>query len=106
MGVVYPIAVDNDFAVWRAVGNQAWPALYFVDAEGQVRHHHFGEEDYVNSELVIQQLLEEAGPRGFPRISSRLSRRALSWPQTGRPCGPRRPTSAMRGGPVSLLPAE
>jgi thiol-disulfide isomerase/thioredoxin len=66
MSVVYPIAVDNDFAVWRAFGNQAWPALYFVDAEGQVRHHHFGEEDYVNSERVIQQLLEEAGAERVP----------------------------------------
>jgi thiol-disulfide isomerase/thioredoxin len=66
MSVVYPIAVDNDFVVWRAFGNQAWPALYFVDAEGQVRHHHFGEEDYVNSERVVQQLLEEAGAERVP----------------------------------------
>jgi thiol-disulfide isomerase/thioredoxin len=65
MGVVYPIAVDNDFAVWRAFANQAWPALYFVDAEGRIRHHHFGEEDYERSERVIQQLLAEAGSDGF-----------------------------------------
>jgi thiol-disulfide isomerase/thioredoxin len=65
MGVVYPIAVDNDFAVWRAFANQAWPALYFVDAEGRIRHHHFGEEDYERSERFIQQLLAEAGSDGF-----------------------------------------
>ena len=63
MGVEYPIAVDNEFAVWRAFDNAAWPALYFVDAEGRIRHHHFGEEDYEQSERVIQQLLAEAGAR-------------------------------------------
>jgi thiol-disulfide isomerase/thioredoxin len=59
MGVGYPIAVDNDFAVWRAFDNGYWPALYFVDAEGRIRHHHFGEEDYERSERVIQRLLAE-----------------------------------------------
>jgi thiol-disulfide isomerase/thioredoxin len=61
MGVDYPIAVDNRFAVWRAFDNAYWPALYFIDAEGRIRHHHFGEEDYERSERVIQQLLAEAG---------------------------------------------
>jgi thiol-disulfide isomerase/thioredoxin len=61
MGADYPIAMDNDFAVWRAFQNQAWPALYFVDTQGRIRHHHFGEEDYERSERVIQQLLAEAG---------------------------------------------
>ena len=61
MGVGYPIAVDNDFAIWRAFDNAYWPALYFVDAEGRIRHHHFGEEDYERSERVIQQLLGDAG---------------------------------------------
>ncbi len=64
MGVVYPIAVDNDFAIWRAFDNHAWPALYFVDAQGRIRHRHFGEEDYERSERVIQQLLVEAGKDG------------------------------------------
>jgi Thioredoxin like C-terminal domain/AhpC/TSA family len=64
MGVVYPIAVDNDYAVWRAFDNNYWPALYFVDAEGRIRHHRFGEEDYERSERVIQQLLTEAGASG------------------------------------------
>jgi thiol-disulfide isomerase/thioredoxin len=61
MGIEYPIAMDNDFAVWSAFGNQAWPALYFIDAHGRIRHRHFGEEDYERSERVIQQLLAEAG---------------------------------------------
>jgi hypothetical protein len=61
MGVGYPIALDNAFAVWRAFDNAYWPALYFVDAQGRLRHHHFGEEDYERSEQVIQQLLVETG---------------------------------------------
>jgi hypothetical protein len=64
MGVRYPIAVDNDYAVWRAFDNNYWPALYFADAEGRMRHHHFGEEDYERSERVIQELLTEAGAGG------------------------------------------
>jgi Thioredoxin like C-terminal domain len=67
MGVEYPIAVDNDYAVWRAFENNYWPALYFADKEGRIRHHRFGEEDYERSEAVIQQLLEEAGFDGFDR---------------------------------------
>jgi thiol-disulfide isomerase/thioredoxin len=63
-GVGYPIAVDNDFAIWRAFDNAYWPAIYFVDAEGRIRHHHFGEEDYERSERVIQQLLADAGSDG------------------------------------------
>ena len=65
MGVDFPIAVDSDFAVWRAFDNAYWPALYFADAEGRIRHHHFGEEDYERSERVIQQLLADAGRDGF-----------------------------------------
>jgi hypothetical protein len=61
LGVTYPVALDNDFAVWRAFGNRYWPALYFADAEGRLRHHHFGEEDYERSEAVIRDLLAEAG---------------------------------------------
>ncbi|GJI99832.1 cytochrome C biogenesis protein DipZ [Duganella rhizosphaerae] len=61
LGITYPVAVDNDYAIWRAFGNQYWPAHYFIDAKGQIRHHHFGEGEYAQSEQVIQQLLEEAG---------------------------------------------
>jgi thiol-disulfide isomerase/thioredoxin len=61
MGITYPIAIDNDYAIWRAFDNNYWPALYFVDAKSHIRHHHFGEGDYEQSERVIQQLLAEAG---------------------------------------------
>jgi thiol-disulfide isomerase/thioredoxin len=64
MGVTYPIAIDNDFAVWRAFGNQYWPALYVADADGRLRDHHFGEGRYEGTERVIQQLLAEAGSAG------------------------------------------
>jgi thiol-disulfide isomerase/thioredoxin len=64
MNVRYPIAVDNDFAIWRAFGNVAWPALFFVDAQGRTRHHHFGEGQYEQSERFIQKLLTQAGAGG------------------------------------------
>ncbi|MFA4938413.1 cytochrome c biogenesis protein DipZ [Brevundimonas sp.] len=61
LGITYPVAMDNEFGIWRAFKNQYWPAHYFIDAKGQIRHHHFGEGDYEGSERVIQQLLKEAG---------------------------------------------
>src|SRR3712207_4367342 len=65
--VDYPIAVDNDFAIWRAFDNHYWPALYLVDAQGRVRYRQFGEGEYAQSERMIQQLLAEAGARGLGR---------------------------------------
>ncbi len=64
MGIAYPVAIDSDYAIWNAFGNQYWPALYFIDAQGHIRHHHFGEGDYDGSERVIQKLLVEAGGHG------------------------------------------
>ncbi len=61
LGITYPVAVDNDYAIWRAFGNRYWPAHYFIDAQGRLRHHHYGEGDYVESERVIRKLLAEAG---------------------------------------------
>ena len=61
LGITYPVAIDNDYAIWRAFDNQYWPAHYFIDAEGRIRHHHFGEGEYDQSERVIQELLAEAG---------------------------------------------
>lgn len=57
----YPVAIDNDYAIWRGFGNRYWPAHYFIDAQGRIRHHHFGEGGYEESEKMIQQLLAEAG---------------------------------------------
>ncbi|HVM85322.1 MAG TPA: cytochrome c biogenesis protein DipZ, partial [Candidatus Binatia bacterium] len=59
--VAYPVAIDNNYALWRAFDNDYWPAHYFIDAQGRIRHHHFGEGDYDESERVIQALLAEAG---------------------------------------------
>jgi thiol-disulfide isomerase/thioredoxin len=61
MRVEYPVALDSDYRVWRAFDNHYWPAVYIADAEGQVRHHHFGEGGYEECERVIQLLLGEAG---------------------------------------------
>ncbi|WP_321789338.1 cytochrome c biogenesis protein DipZ [Paraburkholderia sp. J94] len=61
LGVDYPVAIDNNYAIWRAFDNQYWPAHYFADAKGQIRYQHFGEGEYDQSERVIQQLLVEAG---------------------------------------------
>jgi thiol-disulfide isomerase/thioredoxin len=61
MRVEYPIAFDSDYGVWRAFANHYWPAVYIADAEGRIRHHHFGEGGYEECERVIQQLLREAG---------------------------------------------
>ena len=66
MKVDYPIAVDNDHAVWRGFNNEYWPALYFVDAKGKIRHSQFGEGEYEQSEKAIQKLLGEAGVTGIP----------------------------------------
>jgi thiol-disulfide isomerase/thioredoxin len=59
--VEFPVAVDNDYGIWSAFDNHYWPALYFVDAEGRIRHHQFGEGQYEESEMILQQLLTDAG---------------------------------------------
>jgi thiol-disulfide isomerase/thioredoxin len=59
--IPYPVVIDNDYAIWRAFDNHYWPALYFVDARGQVRQHHFGEGEYDRSEIALQRLLAETG---------------------------------------------
>jgi cytochrome c biogenesis protein CcdA/thiol-disulfide isomerase/thioredoxin len=61
LGIDYPVAIDNNYAIWRGFNNEYWPAHYFIDAKGQIRHHHFGEGGYAESERVIQELLREAG---------------------------------------------
>jgi thiol-disulfide isomerase/thioredoxin len=65
LGVEYPIALDDDYAVWSAFANHFWPALYIADAESRIRFHHFGEGEYPMTEMVIQQLLVDAGARGL-----------------------------------------
>jgi cytochrome c biogenesis protein CcdA/thiol-disulfide isomerase/thioredoxin len=61
LGVTYPVAIDNNFEVWRAFNNRAWPARFLIDAAGRIRHREFGEGEYDRSERVIEKLLAEAG---------------------------------------------
>ena len=63
-GVEFPIAVDSGYGVWQAFANHFWPALYMADADGRIRYHHFGEGEYAMAEMVVQQLLLEAGALG------------------------------------------
>jgi cytochrome c biogenesis protein CcdA/thiol-disulfide isomerase/thioredoxin len=66
LGVTYPVALDSNLAIWAAFRNEYWPAHYFIDAQGRIRAHHFGEGDYDQSERIIQTLLREAGTRDVP----------------------------------------
>ncbi|HKD48534.1 MAG TPA: cytochrome c biogenesis protein DipZ [Rhizomicrobium sp.] len=66
LGITYPVAVDSNLAIWQAFKNEYWPAHYFVDADGRIRAHHFGEGEYDKSERVIQTLLREAGYKNVP----------------------------------------
>ncbi|WP_175886768.1 cytochrome c biogenesis protein DipZ [Burkholderia sp. BCC0044] len=61
LGIDFPVAIDNGYSIWRAFNNEYWPAHYFIDAQGRIRHHHFGEGEYAQSERAIQSLLAEAG---------------------------------------------
>jgi thiol-disulfide isomerase/thioredoxin len=65
MRIEYPVVIDNDYSIWRAFNNHYWPALYFLDARGQLRDHHFGEGEYDRSEKTLQRLLAEAGTTGI-----------------------------------------
>ncbi len=60
-GITYPVALDNDRAIWRAFSNRYWPAHYFIDGKGRIRYHHFGEGGYAESEKILQRLLAENG---------------------------------------------
>ena len=67
LGVDFPVAVDNDYGVWGAFANNYWPAVYLADAEGRIRHHHYGEGEYAQTEMAIQQLLFDAGSQDLDR---------------------------------------
>jgi thiol-disulfide isomerase/thioredoxin len=110
MRVTYPVAVDSDHAIWEAFANQYWPALYFVDAEGRIRHHQFGEGEYDRSEIVIQQLLAEAGAEVGDELVSvdpQGAEVAADWDSLGSPenyLGYRRTDSF--ASPGGLTPSE
>ena len=77
MRIDYPVVVDNNYDIWRAFNNQYWPALYFIDAQGRVRHHHFGEGSYEQSEMILQELLREAGAGDVSRDLVKVDARGL-----------------------------
>ena len=80
MRIDYPIAVDSDYRIWRALGNHYWPALYFADANGEIRHHRFGEGEYEYSEIVIQLLLKAAGAPNVSRTLAPVQARGIEAP--------------------------
>ena len=71
--VGYPVAIDSDYRIWEAFANQYWPALYFIDAKGHIRHHYFGEGQYAEAERVLQQLLKENGASGLDESVVRVA---------------------------------
>ena len=66
LGIAYPVALDDNYAIWQGFNNQYWPAHYFIDATGHIRSHHFGEGSYEESEHTIRQLLTQAGYANLP----------------------------------------
>jgi thiol-disulfide isomerase/thioredoxin len=80
MRIGYPVAVDSDRAIWRAFGNEYWPALYFIDAQGRIRHRKFGEGDYGESERVLQGLLAESGKAGLDRQLASVTAQGIEAP--------------------------
>jgi thiol-disulfide isomerase/thioredoxin len=89
MRIDYPVAIDSDYVIWRAFNNQYWPALYFIDSQGRVRHHQFGEGSYEQSEMIIQELLRETGVGGVSREPVKVDARGLDaaadWGNLGSP---------------------
>jgi thiol-disulfide isomerase/thioredoxin len=80
MRIEFPLAIDNDHVIWRGFSNEYWPALYFADARGHIRHHVFGEGEYEESESVIQRLLGEAGfSKDMVHVDARGAEAAADW---------------------------
>jgi cytochrome c biogenesis protein CcdA/thiol-disulfide isomerase/thioredoxin len=73
LGITYPVAMDDNYAIWRAFNNEYWPADYFVDATGRIRFHHFGEGAYDESEMWIRTLLEEANHKPLPGAATPIA---------------------------------
>lgn len=73
LGITYPVAMDNDYRIWRNFNNEYWPAHYFIDATGHVRYHHFGEGNYDESEKWIRTLLEEANHKPLPGAATNIA---------------------------------
>ena len=78
--VSYPVAIDSNYGIWQAFNNEYWPADYFIDGKGRIRHHHFGEGEYGESERVIQKLLEENGATGVSESIVSISAKGIEAP--------------------------
>jgi thiol-disulfide isomerase/thioredoxin len=121
LGVRYPVVIDNDFRIWRAFGNSAWPGFYFLDAQGHVRHRRLGEGNYDQSERMIQDLLSAAGGQAVTDVivpvAGEGTQAAPDWNDLGSPetyvgytkaenfasiDGPRRDRSAVYRSPARL----
>ena len=118
--VAYPVAIDSDYRIWGAFHNEYWPALYFIDAKGHIRHHYFGEGQYAEAERVLQQLLKESGASGLDESVVRVAGEGVEaapsgteqTPETyvgyrrsenyGSPEGPARDTASMYSLPERL----
>ena len=74
LGITYPVALDNDYAIWQGFNNQYWPAHYFIDSTGRIRGHHFGEGNYAESEALIRRLLKDAGDADLPPLGGESAR--------------------------------
>ena len=96
LGVTYPVALDSNLAIWQAFNNQYWPAHYFIDAEGRIRAHHFGEGEYDRSERIIQTLLEEKPATRMCPAASSIRMPTVRWPPpTKTTCSRRKPIWGM-----------
>jgi thiol-disulfide isomerase/thioredoxin len=78
--VGFPVAIDSDHRIWQAFDNQYWPALYFIDGKGRIRHHYFGEGEYAAAERVLQQLLKENGATGLDEATVRVAGQGIEAP--------------------------
>jgi thiol-disulfide isomerase/thioredoxin len=89
LGVEYPVAIDDGYAVWNDFANHYWPAVYIADTEGRLRHHHFGEGEYPQTEMVIQRLLVDAGASALDQSLVAVDPRGLEvaadWTSLGSP---------------------
>jgi len=83
LGIAYPVAMDNDYAIWRNFHNEYWPAHYFIDVTGKIRFHHFGEGNYEESERWIRTLLEEANHKPLPDTATRTAGLGVEAPPDG-----------------------
>jgi thiol-disulfide isomerase/thioredoxin len=83
LNVTYPVAIDSDHRIWDAFNNEYWPADYFIDGNGRIRYHHFGEGDYRDSERVIQELLKANGATGLDDTTVRISAAGVEAPPSG-----------------------